>query len=61
MIQQNQPCDPVIHFEAMRLARACRNVVQACLREEECIDADLAFYEIIRESLERHRWDKQKP
>ena len=32
---------------AWRLARKCRNVVQACLREEEWGDADREFFQII--------------
>lgn len=53
MIQANAPADPVIHFEAMRIAKACRRVIDALLREEERIEADRAFYEIIREALEK--------
>ena len=53
MIQQNAACDPAIHNLAVRLARKCRNIVQACLREEEWGDADRAFYEVIREGLEQ--------
>ncbi len=52
MIRANEPADPVIHFEAIKLARACRRVIQSCLREEEWSDCDSAFYLIIRESLE---------
>ena len=36
----------------LNIARRCRHVVQACLREEEWIDADQEFYQIIREALE---------
>jgi len=36
---------------AWRLARQCRNVVQACLREEEWGDADAEFVRIISEGL----------
>jgi hypothetical protein len=32
---------------ARRLARACRHVVQACLREEEWADADEEFERVI--------------
>lgn len=35
----------------MRLARDCRRVVQACLREEEWADADEKFFEIILAGL----------
>ena len=40
------------HLLAKRMARACRRVVQACLREEEWRDADLEFYAIILAGLE---------
>jgi hypothetical protein len=36
----------------VRLAVACRRIVQACLREEEWGDADREFYLIAREELE---------
>ncbi len=52
MIQSNIPADPAIHELAIRLARKCRGIVQACLREEERSEADRCFYEIIREGLE---------
>jgi hypothetical protein len=61
VIQSNQPADPVIHFEAIRVARACRNVIQACLREEEWGLADEEFYKLIRESFERLQCDGRKP
>jgi hypothetical protein len=40
-----------VHEAAVRLAVRCRRIVQACLREEEWIDADREFYEIIRDGL----------
>lgn len=33
-----------LHHLADRAARRCRHVVQACLREEEWHDADVAFF-----------------
>ena len=36
---------------AWRAARDCRYVVQGCLREEEWRDADLEFYEVIRQAF----------
>ncbi len=48
MIQANVPCDPVIHDAAIRIARRCRHIVQACLREEEWLEADREFYAIAR-------------
>ena len=47
--------DRQLHETAVRLAVRCRRIVQACLREEEWIDADREFYLIIREGLEHHR------
>jgi hypothetical protein len=40
------------HETAVRMAVQCRRIVQACLREEEWIDADREFYAVIREGLE---------
>lgn len=34
--------------QVMALAKQCRMAVQRCLREEEWIDADEAFFEILR-------------
>ncbi len=53
MINLSQSCDPYLHHLAIRLARACRNVVQACLREEEWRLADEEFYKVIRSGLEQ--------
>lgn len=53
MIRQDAPADPAMHELAMRLARQCRRIVQACLREEEWPEADREFYTVIREGLER--------
>ena len=55
MIRQDGPADPAVHELAMRLARQCRHIIQACLREEEWPEADREFYLIIREGLERGR------
>lgn len=43
----NEAVDPDVQALAWRLARACRRVVQCCLREEEWADADREFYAII--------------
>ena len=51
----SQPTDAATHEAAVRLAVACRRVVQACLREEEWIEADRQFYLVIREGLEHYR------
>jgi hypothetical protein len=45
----------VTHELAVRLAVACRRIVQACLREEEWVEADREFYFIIRAGLENYR------
>lgn len=47
------PATPAVDELAMRLARQCRHIVQACLREEEWQDADREFFAVIREGLER--------
>jgi hypothetical protein len=52
VIQTNRPCDAHVHAMAIRMARACRNIIQAVLREEEWGEADREFYLIIREGLE---------
>ena len=44
---------------ALRLARACRRVVQGCLREEEWHDADAEFFRIIRKGLRRREERRQ--
>lgn len=44
--------DPRVHEAAVCLAVRCRRIVQACLREEEWIEADRQFYLIIRDGLE---------
>jgi hypothetical protein len=53
MFVSSYPADPVIHDAAVRIARRCRYLIQACLREEEWGDADREFYLVIREELER--------
>jgi hypothetical protein len=52
MVRTEQSCDPRVHDMAIRLARACRNVIQAVLREEEWGDADREFTQIIRQGIE---------
>ena len=48
----SRPADPSVHEAAIRIARRCRSIVQACLREEEWSDADREFYMIAREVVE---------
>ena len=52
MCQRSETADPHVHALAIALARKCRRVVQACLREEEWGEADRCYYEIIRAGLE---------
>lgn len=51
----SRPTDAATHEAAVRLAVSCRRIVQACLREEEWIEADRQFYLVIREGLERFK------
>jgi hypothetical protein len=44
--------DHQTHEMAARLAVRCRRIVQACLREEEWLDADREFYLIIRAGMD---------
>lgn len=53
MFISTQPADPRIHQEAILLARRCRHIIQAVLREEEWAEADREFYLVIREGIER--------
>lgn len=55
MFIDNRPADPRTHEAAIRIARRCRCVIQAVLREEEWMDADFEFYRIVREELESFR------
>ena len=57
----SRPADPIIHDAAVRAARRCRNIIQACLREEEWGDADREFYLVIREELERLLVSRAEP
>ncbi|AMV40258.1 hypothetical protein [Planctomyces sp. SH-PL62] len=52
MIPLHIATTPEIHEAAIRIARQCRSIVQACLREEEWADADREFYLIARRELE---------
>jgi hypothetical protein len=48
-----ETCDPRVHEAAIAVARRCRFIIQAVLREEEWADADYEFYLVAREELER--------
>ncbi len=53
MIHGNHPCAPEVHETAVRIARRCHRIIQACLREEKWGDALRKFYTVAREELER--------
>lgn len=53
MLITNRPCDPRVHEASIGMARRCRFVIQAVLREEEWGDAEYEFYLIIREFVEQ--------
>ena len=55
MFIESQPTDARTHEAAIRIARRCRHVIQAVLREEEWTDADREFYRITRDELESYR------
>ena len=48
---EHLPTDASTHETAIRIARRCRHIVQACLRDEEWADADREFYRVCREEL----------
>jgi hypothetical protein len=55
MVPRHLPTDARTHETAIRIARRCRHIIQACLREEEWADADQEFYRICREELTAFR------
>lgn len=59
-MRNSQPTDRRTHETAVRLAVQCRRIVQVCLREEEWIEADREFYQIIRDGLEAYRSEGQR-
>jgi hypothetical protein len=61
VIAENQPADPAVHALSIRLARQCRWLVQACLREEEWAEADREFYRVIRAGLEEFQASSARP
>jgi hypothetical protein len=54
MIQQNQPCDPAVHSLAVRCANKLVWIIQACLREEERVEAAHQFYLVLVEELAKN-------
>ncbi len=51
MYPDHLPADARTHGTAIRIAKRCRHIIQACLREEEWADADREFYRVVREEL----------
>jgi hypothetical protein len=49
----SRPAEPRIHDTAIAIARRCVWIVQACLREEERLEAVREFYAVAREELEQ--------
>ena len=58
---ESEPADPQTHEACIRIARRCRNVIQACLREEEWAEADREFYRVARDELERFQGRRDRP
>ena len=61
MLIHSEACDPRVHRAAIGMARRCRHIIQACLREEEWSDADFEFYMIIREGVEQCLIEVREP
>jgi hypothetical protein len=53
MFIESQSCDPAVHALCVRIAKRCVWIIQACLREEERIEAAREFYRVLREELEK--------
>jgi hypothetical protein len=51
--------DERLHEAASRMARACRRIIQGCLRDEEWRDADEEFYRVILAGLEELNHERQ--
>jgi len=52
MCQRTDTADPEIHKAACIIAKRCRHIIQACLREDEWRLADQEFYQVCREVME---------
>ena len=52
--------DSQTHETAVRLAVQCRRIIQACLREEEWVEADREFYEVIRDGLRLYQSERDR-
>jgi hypothetical protein len=53
VISQNSPVDPAVHALAITCAKRCVWIIQACLREEERIEAVREFYGVLVEELSK--------
>lgn len=53
MLMENQPADPAVHALAATIAKRCVWIIQAVLREEERSDAQMEFYRVAREEIEK--------
>jgi hypothetical protein len=53
MLMENQPADPAVHALCIKIAKRCVWIIQACLRDEERIDAVREFYKVCREELDK--------
>jgi hypothetical protein len=60
MIPTNSPCDPVLHFRSIRLARQLVDVISGLLRPGEHAEAAREFYSLIRAELESEKCNGQK-
>lgn len=53
MFIESQSANPAVHRLCVRIARRCVWIIQACLREEERIEAVREFYRVCREELDK--------
>jgi hypothetical protein len=52
-VLSSQPTDPATHQAAIAIASRCVWIIRCCLREEEWRDAQVEFYNVAREQLEK--------
>lgn len=55
MFMDNQPASPEIHDLAIRIARACTDIIRPLLRQEEVGEALREMYRACRIELEARR------
>ncbi len=53
MFIENQSVNPAVHNICIKIAQRCVWVIQACLREEERIEAVREFYRVCREEIDK--------